>query len=204
MHAHGEKDYPGTLRNSSKMNDTGKNPTMSLASLAAMNAKIGLLSFGGGSTGLFYYELVTRRRVLSEQEFFSAQTVAQMLPGANVINLAVFFGQKLHGIIGAVVAVISLVAGPFFGVIGLYTIYDRLAGYPWVAAAIQGITAAAIGILLCVVLRGFVASGNLTSRFILIATMILVGILRLPLIPVVLCMVPVSIALAAYRVRSNG
>lgn len=179
-------------------------PSMSLASLAAMNAKIGLMSFGGGATGLFYHELVTRRRALTGEEFLSAVTVAQMLPGANVINIAVFFGQKLYGIIGATVAVIALISGPFFGVIGLYTIYDRLAGFPWVTAAVQGITAAAIGMLSCIVIRGFAGSGNLPSNLILVATMVLVGVVRLPLIPVVLCIAPASIALAAYRVRRNG
>jgi chromate transporter len=187
------------------MQDTHKSTSaMSLVSLAAMNAKIGLMSFGGGVTGLFYHELVTKRRALTDQEFLSALTVAQMLPGANVVNIAVFFGQKLHGVIGATVSVLALIAGPFFAVIGFYAVYDRLAGFPTVAGAIQGLTAAAIGMLACIALRGFAASPNLASHIILIATTVLVGILRLPLIPVVLCIAPASIALAALRIRRNG
>ena len=190
---------------SSKMNERGNDTrTMSLASLAIMHAKIGLLSFGGGVTGLFYHELVTRRHVLTEQEFLSSLTVAQMLPGANVLNLAVYIGQKFHGVAGAAIAVLALISVPFFAVIGLYAVYDQMAGIPWVAAGIQGITAAAIGMLATIVLRSVAASRNFAGNAVLVVTMVLVGIIRLPLIPVVLCMAPVSIAIAAYRIRGNG
>lgn len=178
-------------------------PRISLAALAGMNARIGIMSFGGGVTALYYHHFVTRRQLLTEQDFLSALTVAQIIPGANVVNISVYIGQKLHGVVGAVVSVLALLAGPFFAVIGLYAIYDRMAAYAWVSAGIEGITAAAIGLLGMVVLRGAVGSRNLASHAVLIATMLLVGVARLPLIPVVLCVAPVSIALAVRRIGGD-
>ncbi len=177
--------------------------TISVLRLTLLNAKIGLLSFGGGVTALFYHEFVIKRPVLTEAEFFSGLTVSQILPGANVVNISVYIAQRLHGLPGAVAAVSGLIAGPFFIVIGMYLIYDRIIDLPWVAAGLDGITAAAIGLLGLLVLRGVRASRHADSILTFIATTVLVGILRLPLIPVVLCIMPVSIALAAYRLRRD-
>lgn len=176
---------------------------MSLLGLAWLNIKIGFLSFGGGMTALFYHEVVVKRPVMTENEFFSGLTIAQILPGANVVNLAIYIGQRLHGALGAILAVAGLVFGPFFSVIGLFVIYDRLIDFAWISSALDGITAAAIGLLGMIVFRGVRASRDVGSLLIFVITMTLVGVLRLPLIPVVLAIIPISIAFAAYRLRRH-
>ncbi len=169
---------------------------VSLVDLAAIHAKIGLLSFGGGLSGLIYREVVLKKRWLAEREFLSGLAICQILPGANVVNLAVFVGQKLRGLAGAITAVGALLVGPFFIVVAFALLYSRIISLPWVSSGLDGITAAAIGLLIMVVVRGARASWNVGGMLVVIATAVAVGILHLPLIPVVLVVAPVSIGLA--------
>ena len=92
---------------------------------------------------------------------------------------------------------------PFFIVIGCVLIYDRLIALGWVASALDGITAAAIGLLLMLVVRGARHAGRqgIGSLVVLAATAIGVGVLRLPLLLVVAVMVPVGIGIAWHRRR---
>ena len=64
--------------------------------------RIGLLSFGGGLTGWVYLEIVAARQWMTDDEFMSGIAVSQILPGANVANLAIYVGSTLKGPIGAV------------------------------------------------------------------------------------------------------
>jgi chromate transporter len=176
---------------------------VSLASIAAVHAKIGLQSFGGGMSGLFFQQVVLKQGWMSEEEFLSGLAVSQILPGVNVTNLAVYIGYNLRGLAGAAVAFTGLLIFPFFIVIGCGLVYERLISFGWVTPALDGITAAAIGLLLMLVLRGARQAGNrgIGSILVLAATAIGVGVLRLPLLLVVAVMVPVSIGLAWQRKR---
>ncbi|WP_162375487.1 chromate transporter [Ancylobacter sp. TS-1] len=172
---------------------------VSLADIAALHLKIGCLSFGGGMTGLIYHEVVTKRGWLGEAEFLSGLAICQILPGGNVVNLAVYVGQRLRGSRGAVVALAGLLGGPFFIIIGFMLAYERLAGLPLVAAGLGGVTAAAMGLMLMMTVRGAQAARHAGSLAVIAATMVAVGVLHLPLIAVVCLAAPASIALAARR-----
>ncbi len=176
---------------------------VSLASITAVHAKIGLQSFGGGMSAMFFQEVVLKRGWMSEEEFLSGLAVSQILPGVNVTNLAVYIGYSLRGLAGAAVAFAGLLFFPFFMVIGCVLIYDRLIALGWVASALDGITAAAIGLLLMLVLRGTRHAGGrgIDSLAVLAATAIGVGVLRLPLLAVVAVMVPIGIGVAWHRRR---
>lgn len=175
-----------------------------LASIAIVHVKIGLQSFGGGMSALFFQEVVLKRGWMSEEEFLSGVAVSQILPGVNVSNLAVYIGYSLRGIVGAALALGGLMLIPFFGVIGCVLIYDRLIALSWTASALDGITAAALGLLLMLVVRGGrqAAKRGAGSLLVLAATAIGVGVLRLPLLLVVAVMVPVSVGWAWYRRRA--
>lgn len=176
-----------------------------LASLAFAHAVIGLQSFGGGMSGLFFQEIVLKRGWMSEEEFLSGLAVSQILPGVNVSNLAVYIGYNLRGIVGAALALGGLLLFPFFAVIGCVLVYDRVIALGWVAAALDGVNAAAIGLLLMIVLRGARGPGGRSPGSILVlgATAIGVGALHLPLLLVVAVMVPISIGLAWQRRRAR-
>ena len=50
--------------------------------------KIGVTSFGGASRPMMHRESVEKHRWLHEKDFLAGFAIAQVLPGANPVNLA--------------------------------------------------------------------------------------------------------------------
>ena len=169
-------------------------PTVSLAAIALLFVRVGITSFGGGLSAWIYQEVVHRRRWLGEDEFFGGLTLSQIMPGVNVVNLTLFVGQRLRGGAGAVVALLAFLLPPMAVIILLAGIYDRIGGVPWVHQALGGMAAAAAGLT---VSMGVKAGRGLRRRpwlgAVLGATFLGIGVLRWPMIPVVLCLAPVSV-----------
>jgi chromate transporter len=178
---------------------------VSLWSLYRLFFVVGLFSFGGGLTAWFHREIVLVRGWMTDDEFFSGYSLSQVLPGVNSTNMAVYIGQHVRGAIGASVALLALLTGPFVVVIVAAIAYHRLIEIPGFAAAIAGIATAAVGMIF----RLGIASANdswrhVPSVIVLIATFVAVGILHWPLVPVVLVLAPISIALAWLRKSANA
>lgn len=141
-----------------------------------------------------------RHRWIDDREFASALAVAQVLPGANVVNLVIALGDQLRGAAGAAVGVFGFLVGPFFAVLGLYAVYDRIAASPTLTALTEGVTYAAIGLLGVICVRGAQRLRHWPQGLVIMGlTAVAVGIFRLPLIPVVLVAAPLSIWLASRR-----
>lgn len=172
-------------------------PPPTLAQLFAVFFRIGAFSFGGGLSGWVYQEAVTKWRWMSEEEFFSGLALGQILPGANITNLAVYVGQRLRGAAGAGVCVAGLLAAPFFAVLALYAVYDQVAGTPWIHAALDGAAAAAIGLLLAVSAKGAQrACKRIWSAAAMIVTFVAVGVMQWPFLWCVAAIAPLSVAAA--------
>lgn len=81
----------------------------SLAEWALANVRIGCLSFGGSGRALMYQDLVVRDRAwLTNEEFYETLTLAQALPGPNIVNLVAYLGVRFAGVAGALVGVLGL------------------------------------------------------------------------------------------------
>jgi chromate transporter len=177
---------------------------VSLPALIGTFAKIGLMSFGGALSGWMYREIVQRRHWLGEEEFLSGLALGQIMPGANVANLSLYIGQRLRGGIGAVAALLGMLLPPMVLVVVLAALYERVAGVAWLHRGIDGVAAAAIGLTAMVGLR---AARRVERRVgplaILSAIFVMIGVLRWPMVPVVLCLTPLSIALAWLAPRSD-
>ena len=78
--------------------------------------------------------------------------------------------------------------------------YARIAGNPVAHAVLDGVAAAAIGLTfatgLVLIPRGTAQIGQM---LITIATVLSVGVLRWPMLPVILCLAPLSIGLALVQ-----
>jgi chromate transporter len=180
-------------------------PPVPLLQLFLVFFRVGMFSFGGGLAGWIYREVVTLRGWISDPDFFSGLALAQTLPGANVTNLSVYIGQRLRGSAGAFAALAGLLSGPFFAVIGLVVVYDRIGVMPAVQDALTGAAAAAIGLLLMVAVKGTKDScRRLAPALIFVATFVAVGVLQWPLIPVVVALVPPSVFFAWSRVSPDA
>ncbi|HZT25209.1 MAG TPA: chromate transporter [Pseudolabrys sp.] len=180
-------------------------PPPSIADIFLVFLRIGLLSFGGGLTGWVYREAVLLRRWIDEDEFMSGVAMSQILPGANITNLSVYIGQKMHGLPGACAAFMGLLSGPFFAVLALAAAYGAIRSLPYVEAAMDGIAAAAIGLLFVVAARGARRATRSPAAFAaLLATFAGVGLLHLSLPIVVAVIGPLSVLAAWFRSRDRA
>lgn len=170
---------------------------VSLLAILGVFAKIGLMSFGGALSGWMHREIVLRRGWMDEADFLSGLALGQIMPGANVANLSLYIGQRLRGGIGAVVALLGMLLPPMIVVVALGILYDRVAGILWLHRFIDGVAAAAIGLTIMVGIR---ASRRVERRLgpvtILLLLFFTVGVLRWPMVPVVICVTPASVMLA--------
>jgi chromate transporter len=161
--------------------------------------KIGIFSFGGGVLGWLFREAVEKRRWITDADFLGGLTLAQVMPGINVTNMAVYIGQRLKGAVGAVVAVVAVFSGPFFFVIGLFMVYARVKEVSWAPDFLSGVAAAAVGLFLSVGVKSIRKNIVTISQWLVMgAVFFAVGILRWPLVYVVAVMAPISVGLAWF------
>lgn len=181
----------------------GHHPAASLPTLFWIFFQIGALSFGGGLAAWVHREVVLKRGWMSETEFLTGLALCQVLPGVNVVNLAVHIGQRLRGAVGALTCTVAIVFVPFFAVIGLAAVYDQIKDIAWIHDFLDGVAVSAVGLLVSVALRSVRGTfKNVAPYVAAIALIGLVGILRWPMIPVVLCVAPLSV-LAAWFTRAR-
>jgi chromate transporter len=172
-------------------------PQVGLREIFLVFGKIGLLSFGGGLSGWVFREVVQRRGWINEQQFASGLALSQILPGANVTNLSMYVGQRLRGTRGALSALSGLLIGPFFIVIGFFLAYDAISSHPWVPHTISGVAAAAVGLIIVTAWRtGRRSARSVHGVAIVLATSVAVGVFHWPLVLVVACVAPLSVAAA--------
>jgi chromate transporter len=158
--------------------------------------KMGLLGFGGVAPWVRQV-IVEERRWMDDREFAALLGLSQVLPGANTINMAVLVGDRFRGISGAAAAVFGLVALPLAIAVAIVEIYGAVSQNAFVAAAIAGAGAGAAGLVVGTGLK-IARNLKLSPRVILVTlvTFVAVGLLRLPLVWVIVCLVPLSIAAA--------
>jgi len=178
---------------------------VTLAAVYRLFFYVGLFSFGGGMTAWFHREVVLVRRWMGEDEFFSGYSLAQVLPGVNSTNMAVYIGQHVRGASGAVVALVAVLSGPVLAVIAVASTYAWLTQIPGFSIAMSGLAASAIGMLFRMALSS-ARGGARNPVFLLVlgATFVAVGVLHWPLVPVVLAIAPLSVAAAWPRRPKAG
>ena len=107
----------------------------------------------GGVLGIAQRELVERRRWMSNEEFVEEWSVAQIMPGPNVVNLALMFGGRHFGLRGALAALAGMLALPLVLVLLLALLYAQYANQPQVIGALRGMGAVAAGLILAAALK---------------------------------------------------
>lgn len=173
-------------------------PRVPLWAIFALFFQIGVFSFGGGLMAWLYREVVEKRAWLRDQDFLGGLTLAQVMPGINVTNMGIYIGSRLRGVFGAVAAVIGILTGPFFICIGMAMIYAQIQEIPWAPSFMQGVACAAVGLFLSVGIKAIQKNIKGWQWLVMLAIVVGVGILRVPMVPVVLVLAPISVALAWY------
>lgn len=81
--------------------------------------KLGLMGFGG-VLPLAHRLIVEDQKWLTSEKFTDLLGVCQILPGGNIVNMAVAIGYDFAGVKGAISAIFGLMLAPTIIVISLY------------------------------------------------------------------------------------
>ena len=101
----------------------------------------------GGVLPIAQRELVERERWLTREQFLEMLAVAQVLPGPNVVNLSLMFGDRAFGPRGAMAGLGGMLLVPLGVVLAITVGYTHYASHPVVAGALRGMGAAAAGLI---------------------------------------------------------
>ena len=122
-------------------------PSIGLAAIFLTFLKIGLVVFGSGYVLIAFLgaELV-EPGYITQQQLLDAIAIGQLTPGP-VFTTATFIGYLMAGVPGAVVATVGIFL-PAFVLVGIaHPWLDRMRANATLSAAIEGLNAAAIGLI---------------------------------------------------------
>jgi chromate transporter len=160
----------------------------------------------GGVLPVAQRELVDRQHWLTREQFLELLSLSQVLPGPNIVNLALILGDRHFGWRGAAAAMGGVLLAPLAVVLTLAALAQQVQGLPSAAGALRGMGAVAAGLVLSTALRllGGLrknALGLVPCGLLMATTLWAVGLLRWPLVGVLMGLAPVSMALAWWRLK---
>lgn len=150
--------------------------------------RIGILTFGGGLTMLpmLKYELVEKRKWITEDVLLDCYAIGQCTPGIIAVNTATFVGYRRKGITGGIVATLGM-ATPSVLIITVVAMFlEVLVNHPVTQHALMGIRGAVCALMLNTVLT--LAKKNLVSPIcvaICAAAFVLVMVTEIPTVLVI-------------------
>jgi len=113
---------------------------------------IGATSFGGVVPYL-RGRLVERRGWLDDRDFVEMLSMSQSLPGLNATNMAVLLGDRLRGGLGSLAAIVAICLPSAVLMFAVGLVFREHAEILWVSAALKGVAAAAVGLILYTVIQ---------------------------------------------------
>jgi chromate transporter len=117
----------------------------SLLSIALAFAAISSTAFGGGQKASIRQQVLSRGWMDAER-FMDGLEIAQVLPGPNILNLAIYCGQRVRGIPGAIAAFLGASVPPFAIILIAGALYFKFSSNPFVQGALRGCAAGALGL----------------------------------------------------------
>jgi chromate transporter len=163
----------------------------------------------GGVIAVAQRVLVEHRQWLTREQFIEILSLAQVLPGPNVCNVALMTGDRFFGWRGAFAALSGMMVLPLIIVLGVAALYAQYATEPAVAGAFRGMGAVAAGLVVGTALKLASALGSnpmgvrvcwLAGATIFMA----VALLRLPLVWVLLVLGSLAATFAWTRLRTRN
>jgi chromate transporter len=163
--------------------------------------KIGMLGFGGIAPWARRV-IVEERAWLDDGEYAALLGVGQVLPGPNTMNAAVMIGDRFQGASGALLSLAGLMAMPLAILVTLASLYARFAALPAVSAAVAAVAASAAGLVIGTAIKMMLnIRASWTAWPFAAVVFAATALLRLPLVPVIAIMAPLSIIAAARERR---
>jgi len=158
----------------------------------------------GGVLAVVQFELVDRKRWMTHAQFVEEWSVAQIMPGPNVVNLCLMIGGRYFGIPGALAALAGLICFPLVIVLALAIVFGGVSDQPAAQGALRGMGAVAAGLITATGLKLINAlPGNAMGLWacliLALLTFIGVGLLRWPLVWMLLGLGTTASVYAYYK-----
>jgi chromate transporter len=162
------------------------------------------LSGFGGTLPWTRRMFVEKKRWMTAEEFNEIYALCQFLPGPNIVNLTAVFGSRMRGPTGAMAAWSGFLVVPFCVMVVAGMLYESYGDVEAVRRVLSGIAPAAAGLIIATVAK--MAAPMFRSfgpgPFVLLGTAFAIGLMRWPLLLVLLVAAPFSIGLA-WRMQSR-
>jgi chromate transporter len=174
-----------------------KTPPPGVITLFFAFAKMSLAGFGG-VLAFARRGIVDEHRWMTADEFNETFALCHFLPGPNIVNLSVVFGSRFGGIAGGIAAFAGLVGPPMALVMVLAVLYAHFGQLEVLRHILAGISCAAVGLLIAVVVKMLVPllkRRDVAGLILMVAVFTAIGLLRWPLQAVLLVAVPVSLGI---------
>ena len=107
----------------------------------------------GGVLAVVQRELVERKRWMTNDEFIEEWAVAQIMPGPNIVNLAIMLGSRHFGLPGVAATLAGLFCAPLILVLLVALLYAQFSHLPGVVGALRGMGAVAAGLIVATGLK---------------------------------------------------
>jgi chromate transporter len=109
-----------------------------------------MLAFGGlgAALALIEHELVSKRRYLTGEDITAALTYTKLLPGSTVVQVVTYLGYLLGGWRVSTLITAAFVVPAALLMLVLAAAYVGVTALPALRPAVQGLTAAVVGVLL--------------------------------------------------------
>jgi chromate transporter len=176
----------------------------SLFDIALTFATISSTAFGGGQKASIRQQ-VLNRGWMNRDRFMDGLEIAQVLPGPNILNLAIYCGQRVRGIPGAIAAFLGASLPPFIIVLIAGALYFKYAANPYVHGALLGCAAGALGLT---VGNAFELTWDERSEWFRIAlvgvTVVAVSLLHMPLLLVLVLFGGIGVAYEYRHARRSS
>jgi chromate transporter len=158
----------------------------------------------GGVLPVAQRELVEKRRWLTREQFAEALSIGQVLPGPNIVNMALMIGDRLFGWRGAFAAMAGILTAPLVIVLVLAVLYAQIATLAMAVGAVRGMGAVAAGLVFAMAIKLAPTLRHNPLPLALcaaaaLATWVGVGIVRLPMAWVLFGLGGAMIAAAWWR-----
>ena len=156
--------------------------------------RIGILTFGGGLTMLpmLKYELVEKRKWITEEYLLDCYAIGQCTPGIIAVNTATFVGYKRKGVAGGIVATRGMVS-PSIVIITVVALFlEVLINHPITQHALMGIRGVVCALMLNTVLT--LAKKSLVSPICVVICAVAFALALLTEIPTILLIVLAGVA----------
>lgn len=136
----------------------------------------------GGVLPIAERVLVHERRWLTAKDFVESLSIAQALPGPNIVNLSLMVGDRFLGLRGALAAFGGMLLLPTLIVFGLTLLYQSYADLEVTRRVLLGMSAVSVGLIAGMGLRLARTQGHYRAGWLIGgAVFVLVAVLHKPL-----------------------